>query len=269
MEFYKSQKIITLTLFLFYFVGITYSQGDLYVFNHKGNVNIIKDKDSIQVYKGCLIKENQELVLDSNSSVIYINKDGLNQKISKKGRYSYSSLTEFKNNEEQPSFMKAYFSYLWEEFTNLKRETRTKSGVVYRGDEEVLMLYPYNNSSLYSDFITFNWQRIKDKKKNYYVVIKHADSIKYSLIGTKNNQIELKVDGILLKKNTSYQWTITETKFFNIEKLNFHTFTIPGQEEYAKLKNDSQKIENYLLKLGVNQDNIDKILCQDFKICLQ
>ncbi len=83
-----------------------------------------------------------------------------------------------------------------------------------------------------------------------------------------SNTLALNIDNVLLKKGETYQWAITETKFFNPNKLNFYTFTLLNESSYTMAQKELESISNYLKSIGLSDENIKKSFCEDYKTCL-
>ena len=264
------RKIAKTSLFLLVtFLSLNlFSQDDFYVNKFEG-IPYLKVNDSIkQVTKGLPIKKNDVLTLNDDDIVHFINKEGDEHIIDNPGDYSYSKLLEVPAIENPSSFTKTYINWMWGKFRNNKVDKRSRSGYVVRGDDILLMQYPVDSAKVYGDEVSFKWNAIKDKEKNYYLVLKdvETDEIKI-IIGTPATSLTLMVDNNLLKLGHDFEWAITETKYPTKDKTIFYSFSLMEESDFKALNSEIKSIISYLKLQGLDRSEIQKTLCEAYKIC--
>src|SRR5690554_5298017 len=115
-----------------------FSQSDLYVFQVKGE---IRNEQNIKLKKGDQIKAGSMLMVQTNSSLTCVDKDGNTYISQKKGTYPFSQILKNKT-KAQNSLTTNYFKYVWNEFTN-QSSNKTTIGGVFRG--KIRMKYPFDS----------------------------------------------------------------------------------------------------------------------------
>ncbi|MFK7782751.1 hypothetical protein [Psychroserpens sp.] len=239
----------------------------LFVYKYEGTPNI-EVNDSLKVVKkGTLLDKKTKLIMHRDDVVFMVNDSGDVFELIQTGTFSHKELLDLKPITTNSSFAKTYFSYVWKEFTNTDVLRRDKSGVVYRGDDIILMRYPADSTNIYNNEIRFEWDRIPNKEKDYYIIVRNADTKEIVKIGTPVNTISLMIDGTILKQGQSYEWAITETKFPNMNKIPFYTFHIMTNDEFKDIKKNISLISTDLKRMGLTNSEIQDAICQDFKLC--
>jgi len=255
-------------LFAFFFVVQNIvSQHEFIVLKLTGEPYFIVNDSVKSISKGSVMNKNKLVVMNKNDKLYFINDKGDVFELSDMGKYSYNSLQKIPALKDNTTFTRKYSSYLWKELTNNLETRNDKSGVVYRGDDIVLMRYPADNIKIYYSEIKFEWDSIKDKTKEYFFILKDLDSDKTIKIGTLTTSISLFVDGTFLKENGNYKWAITETKYPNYDKTKFYNFRVLNKSEFEELEKEINDISTLLKRLGHSKKEIRKIICQDYKIC--
>jgi hypothetical protein len=219
------------------------------------------------ITKGSLIDKKTTLVMNTNDKLTFINKKGEAITVNKSGKYSHKDLSKMKPQQESNSFAKNLFAYAWNNFTNNVSTTKNKSGVVYRGDNIVLMRHPADNIKIYASEIRFDWNEVKDKAKDYYFILKDLETNSITKVGLLSNSLSLFVDGSILKESHNYEWTIVENKYENLNKTKFYSFKTLNSSEYEALKEELDALTKYLKELGFNKREIRATICEDYKVC--
>ena len=255
-------------IFAFVVFGFTaYGQNDFFIYQIKGEP-YLEVNDSIKsASKGSLLTNGTDLIMNRDDEVQFINEQGDIFELISTGTFNHKDLMTVPAKENNSSFSRKVFSFVWKEFTNNIAFYNNKSGVVYRGDEYPPMIIPSGNASILSDEIQFEWRPLKDKKKNYYLLLKDVTSGNITTIGTPSTALFLTVDNNLLKPGTTYEWTITETRLPNMEKLEFRSFDILSPEDLRSKASEIKNLNASLFKLGFTRDEIRRILCEDYKLC--
>jgi len=264
----KITKVFLLFTFFFLIVQDAISQQDFFVYRVNGEP-YIEVNDSIKsITRGSKIDKNTMVKMNKNDMIYFINDKGEIFELNSAGEYTYHDLQKIPAITDNTSFTQNLLSYLWKEFTNNIDEKRdNKNGVVYRGDNIVLMRHPADSIKIFNSEIKFEWNNIKDKVKEYYFLLKDVDTDQITKIGTHSTSISLFVDGSILKEGSHYKWAITETKYPNYNKTVFYNFTLLSQAQFEALAKEIKSISNFLKELDFDKKEIRKIICQDYKIC--
>ncbi len=253
---------------LFFVMQHTSAQQDFLVYNLSGEPYFLKNDSIESITKGSLIDRNTLIVMHMNDKLHYYNDKGEVFELNEKGEYTYRTLKKISAVKDNSTLTGNGFRYLWKELTGNMATRNDKSGVVYRGDDIVLMRHPADSIRIHYSEIKFEWDSIKGKTKDYYLILKDVDTDKTIKIGTLGTSISLFVDGTILKEGGNYKWAIVETKFPNDNKTIFYNFKILTKSEFEALqKNEIKEISNFLVKLGLSKKEIRKNICQDYNIC--
>ncbi len=257
--------ILTIPIFLLVFQHAL-SQQEFIVHRVKGEP-YLEVNDSIKsVTKGSILNDNTFLNMNRDDVVNFVDEKGDMFQLINTGTYSYKDLKEIPALENNTSFMRKVYSYVWKEFTNSMPARNNKSGVVYRGDDNILMRYPVDSASVYGGEIRFEWHPIKNKEKNYYFLLRNTESGNVTTIGTPATSLSIAVDNNLLKSGNQYEWSITETRFPD-KKTPFHQFKLLNEDEFKAKQGEIKQINSFLKQLGYNKAEIRETRCQDFKVC--
>ena len=262
MEMENLCKIIktSLSIVVFVFALNLFSQDNFYVNKFEG-IPYLEVNDSLKsITKGMVIQKTALLTLNDTDSVHFINKEGNEYVLDEAGSYSYSNLLEVPSVETKSAFAKTYLIHIWKQFTNDVVDTRSRSGVTYRGDDALLMLYPADNAKVFSSEVNFKWNKIEGKEKNYYLILKDINTNKTTIVGTPATSLTLLIDETFLKLGNTYEWAITETKYPNLKKTTFHSFNLLTETEF-------KSIITYLKQEGLSRSEIRTTLCKVYKIC--
>jgi len=264
---FKIAKVFLLCATFFLTIQDAISQQDFFVYRVKGEP-YIEVNDSIKsITRGSKIDKNTMVKMNKNDMIYFINDKGDIFELFSTGEYTYGDLQKIPAITDNTSFTQKLSSYMWKEFTNNIAEKHDKGGVVYRGDDIVLMRHPADSIKIFNSEIKFEWNNIKDKVKEYYFLLKDVDTDQITKIGTHSTSISLFVDGSILKEGSHYKWAITETKYPNYNKTVFYNFTFLSQAQFEALAKEIKEISKFLAKLDFDKKEIREIICQDYKIC--
>ena len=263
----KITKIFFVLFTFFFVVQDAISQQDFFVYKLNGEP-YFKVNDSVKsITKGSSISRNTLVVMNKNDKLSFINDKGDIFELSKIGKYSYNDLQKIPAIKDNTTLTRKFGTYLLKELTNNITTRNDKSGVVYRGDDIVLMRYPTDSIKIYYSEIKFEWDSIKDKTKEYFFILKDLDTDKTIKIGTLATSISLFVDGSILKEAGNYKWAITETKYPNYNKTIFYHFKVLNKSEFEALEKEINEISIFLKDLGLSKNEIRTTICQGYKIC--
>ncbi|WP_033961940.1 hypothetical protein [Psychroserpens jangbogonensis] len=264
----KVNKGYVLLVFLFLTFQLSFAEKNkLFVYKYEGSPKI-EVNDSVKIVKkGSLLDKNTKLIMHREDVIYMVNDNGDVFKLFQTGTFNHKELLALEPITTNSSFAKTYFSYVWKEFTNTDVLRRDKSGVVYRGDDIILMRYPADSIKIYNNEIRFEWDRIPNKEKDYYFVIRNKETKAITTIGTPVNTISLMIDGTLLKQGNNYEWAITETKYPNMNKTPFYSFHILSNDEFKNVKKDLSLLSADLKNMGFTSLEVQTAICQDFKLC--
>lgn len=245
---------------------VSHSQNEFFVYLLKGEP-YIEQNDSIKpIYKGSILSKGAKLIINKKDVVHYIDDKGELYKVSKSGKYKFKDLKKIDTKKNSSSFSKTYLTYLWKQFTNEIANKKNKSGVVYRGDDILLMQTPVDNAKVYASEIRFKWKAVLNKTKNYYFFLKDVETGTVTKFGTPTNELTLFIDNTILKQGKSYQWTITETKYLDLNKAEFYNFKLINTSEFQAFEPKIKELTTFLKSLNLSKKEIKATICEDYKI---
>lgn len=252
--------------FLFSSVLFTNAQNNFYVYKTEGKPTIIVNDTLQKIYKGTKISEKSIVTLKNGDKLMLINKKGNLFKIPNAGKYKFSDIEKIKSVENNSSLTSDYFAYVWKQFTNNKAK-KLKTGVVYRTDNITLMLQPADSIKIYFPEVKFTWSTHPKEKKTLYFILKEKNDSHITKIGTESDNLTLFVDNELLSRGKTYEWTVSETKYPNFEDVKFYNFELLDTQKFRETQEKMAKITSELKKLGFENDEIKRMLCEDYKVC--
>jgi hypothetical protein len=255
----KHISLITLVLCC---LSVGKAQENLMVFKVKGSP-VLKVNDSLKsLSKGSQIPSNAIVSLSSSDDLLLINEKGDCYKINEPREYKFSEVLKNPVAEDNSSFTTKYFTYVWDQFTK-KTKSKVKTGVVYRNDN-IILLQPGNNVKIYNPEIKFVWNIDVDDS---FFLLRDVETDHISKFGVAGNYLTLFVDNDFLEKGKAYQWAISDTKFPNLDEVEFYNFSLLTNDEFKVHKADIDLFKKELNTLGLSNDEIKVLFCADYKIC--
>ncbi len=263
-QLYKIKKISLLFFFLGY-LSIN-AQSNFYAYKIEGKPTMLLNDTLRKVSKGTKIPKKSSVQLNKNDKLLFINESGELFKLAEAGKYMYNDLKNKTAIKDKSSFTKKYFSYVWKQFTN-NTTNKTKTGVVYRIDNIVLMQQPADSIKIYFPEIQFSWNRTKEENETLYFILKEKGKNHITKIGTNNTSLTLFIDNQLLKRGKEYQWAVSKTKYPNFEKVKFYHFELLDSKQFKAIQEELSELTKGLEKLGFSQIEIKQMICEDYKMC--
>ncbi|AOW20330.1 hypothetical protein [Urechidicola croceus] len=265
MEKFFSIKLI-FTVVVILSSMYSYSQKSFFVYNVEGSP-IFKVNDSIKpINKGTKIDTKSSLTISKTDTILIINGLGELFKISKEGNYLFKDLEKLKSEKNNSSFTKKYFNYIWNQFTN-NTKNNTQTGVVYRTDNLTLMLKPLDSIKIHFPEIKFVWNMNPLENKELYFILLENETNHVTKIGTTNNTITLFIDNHILHRGKTYKWTVSETKYPDLESIEFYNFELLDNDTFKSMQLEIGEITSDLEKLGFQTEMIKRMICEDYKVC--
>jgi hypothetical protein len=243
------------------------SQNSLVILKYEGEPYTMENNISKNITNGTSIGEKTKLVLNKLDKAYIINNKGEVFKLQEAGTYKFKDLLKLSPQKSSDSYSKKLMTYLWKEFTNSLSTDSRKSGVVYRGDF-IQLLSPKDSISLYSNEISFEWEAKEGKIKPYYFVVREVGSEYRTMIGTYDTKVVLFVDNINLNYGGNYEWSVVESKYENLNSIQFSRFKILTEEEYKIKDKEIKTLSSFLTSLSYNKKEIENIICDYYKFCL-
>ncbi|WP_445384352.1 hypothetical protein ACT6NV_10215 [Robiginitalea sp. IMCC44478] len=259
----EKQYVITLMLLL----GSVFSvkpQDSLLIFKTQGNVMFSSIQGSIiRAEKGKFIRKMDALVLEKGAELTAIDKKGAAYKVDNPGRFNLQKILDLPLQKPKSGLTTKYFRYLWQEFIR-NGENAAIIGGVFRGD--IPMLFPPDSASIASAKINFRW-KIQVVETSFFFLWDSSDNLilKAEVSGT---QINLFRQSTLLKEGEQYKWAITQEAYPNFKNINHWNFNLIDRNIYHEYKEDMKPLETDLKSLGLNESEIEKILCETYGLCL-
>jgi hypothetical protein len=239
----------------------------LFVLKFEGEPQIIHNDTTTEVTRGAVIKKKAKLVMHRDDVAYLIDNKGDVFELYETGTFKHKDLLKLQPKKSNNSFGRKLLTYYWKEFTNTMNKGYSKSGFVYRGDY-VNLLHPLDSINLHTREISFEWEAKENKTKPYYFVIREKDAEKVTKIGTHDTAISLFIDDINLSFGKSYEWTVLESKYENLNNLDFSTFNLLSKSEFEIKQAELESISDFLKSLGYQPGEIKTMLCADYKTCL-
>lgn len=230
----------------------------------------IEVNDSIKtITKGTIIDKKTTLFMQPNDEITLIDKDGEIVNVINTGKMTLADLSKLPKVKDNSSTLKKYWSYFWKETTNTMASRNNKSGVIYRGDEDIILQFPSNNSVVINSEINFGWSPIDGKEKNYYFILLDSENNIIMTLGTPSTTLSLLSNNSLLQEGETYYWLVTETAYpSNIDELPKYNFSVISKDLKKDKSKEVMTLYKDLIKLGFDKSELQNILCYDFKICL-
>lgn len=240
-----------------------YGQEQLMIYSVKGEPEIQQDINGVKkAAKGFVLSSKDVAILKPSDTLLIISNDGKGYQLTKAGSYAYKDVFKNEIKYESSSFTSKFFSYVWDEFSN-NRKQKAKIGVVYRNDRLVI-IEPLDASKLFTSEIRFEWE--SEFEENYFH-LKNMENNHVTKIRLKGNSLSLFVDNNLLKRGVTYQWAISKEKFPDLNQIQFYTFSLVTTKEFNELKTDLAEFKTEMKRLGFNDNEIKLSLCNDYKLC--
>jgi hypothetical protein len=262
MEKLRSLRHIGALVLIFCCLSVVKAQEKLMVFKVKGSP-VLKVNDSLKsLSKGSQVPSNSIVSLATNDDLLLINEKGNCFQINDAREYNFSEVLENAVAEDNSSFTNKYFTYVWDQFAKNKK-SKVKTGVVYRNDN-IVLLEPADSVKIYNPEIKFSWNI--DVPESYFL-LRDIETNHISKFGTKGSYIKLFVDNEFLVKGKEYQWAVSDTKFPNLDELDFFNFSLLTGDEFLEYKSDIDLFKKELTSLGLSKGEIKVLFCNDYKIC--
>ena len=259
------KKILVPLLVLFIFVS-GQAQGDFLVYRLTGEP-YMEVNDSIKsVKRGSILNASTKLTMNRDDFVQLINEEGDVFEIYETGTLTYKDIQNVPAIKDNASLSKKLVNYLWKEITNSMASRNNKAGVIYRGDAITELLFPPDSSVVFGE-VRFGWEPIKNKEKEYYLILKDIETGRITTIGTPSTSISLGIDEGLIETGKSYAWTITETRYPALKKTPMNSFTVLSEEKFIARQEEIRQLQSFYKKLGLNKSEIRAAICADYKIC--
>jgi len=260
-KLYSVKKIGLILGLLFCFSGL-YSQNNLVVFKVEGSP-LMKVNDSLKTLrKGSLVRPDAVVRLKDDDRLLLINNEGTCYEINTKKEYMYTDITNSPVAEDNSSFTKKYFTYIWNEFIQSK-EAKTQTGVVFRNDK-IILLQPSDNVRIHIPEITFVWNI--DSETSFFL-LRDVENDHITKFGVSGNYLTLFVDNEVLQQGKTYQWAVSDKKFPNLVEVDYYNFSLLSAESFNELKPDIEQFKKELSALGFSSKEVKAMLCNDYKIC--
>ncbi|WP_339614324.1 hypothetical protein [uncultured Winogradskyella sp.] len=264
----KIKKCIRLTLLAVLISSASMAQNNnLFVLKFEGEP-YTKKNDSVEIVTiGTIISKKTKLIMNRDDVAYIINNEGDVYELHETGTFKHKELLRLQAIKSNNSYSREVMIYFWKEFTNTLSDGYNKSGFVYRGDY-VNLIQPIDSTNLYSNEIRFEWEQKKSKTKPYYFVLRETGSDKATKIGTHDTNITLFIDDINLKYGGSYEWTVIESKYENLETTEFSLFKVLKETEYKTKQLELKALSEFLKPLGYGDSEIKDMFCKSYKTCL-
>jgi hypothetical protein len=255
-------KYISLVTLVLCCLTVCHAQENLMVFKVKGSP-VLKVNDSLKsLSKGSQIPSNAIVSLSANDDLLLINEKGNCYKINEPREYKFAEVLKNPVAEDNSSFTTKYFTYVWDQFAK-NTKSKVKTGVVYRNDN-IILLQPSDSVKIYNPEIKFVWNI--DVKESFFL-LRDLETDHISKFGVRGNFLTLFVDNEFLEKGKAYQWAISDTKFPDLEEVEFYNFSLLTNDEFKVHKTDIDLFKKELTILGFTNDEIKVLFCTDYKIC--
>ncbi len=249
-------------VFFFFITGSVCFAQNYYVFKKRGKPTINKTET---LNRGSVFSDADTLHLGENDYVLFVNKIGDLFEISKSNIYAFSAITDYKKKIEKESLTQKYFVYVWQQFTN-QHKRKQEAGVVYREERNIALITPIDSVKTGSPEVKFSWNN-KTDKEDLFFFLRDLKTKHLSKIGLTGNALTLSVDNFILKPGQSYEWSVSEFPFPNLNELQFNQLNVLTKEEYQNSLKEINAIIIAFKYLGFSEAEIQEVICSDYKLC--
>ncbi len=249
-------------LVFFFITGSMCFGQNYYVFKKRGKpaINTTKVLD-----RGGVFSAADTLHMGENDYVLFVNKIGELFELTDANIYAFSAITDYKKKLENESFTKKYFVYVWQQFTN-QHKRKQEAGVVYREERNVALVSPIDSVRTGSPEVKFSWNNKTDKEELFFF-LRDLKTKHLTKIGLTGNEILLNVDNFILKPGQTYEWSVSDAAFPNLNELQFNQLNVLTKEQYEELLKEMNTIITAFKFLGFSEAEIQEVICLDYKFC--
>ena len=220
--------------------------------------------DSIPLQKGVFINSGQFLKLNDKDEVVLLDEAGTIYELDKKMYIPFKNIEKFSKRPEQTSFTLKYFRFIWNKLW--QDEQKDNIGVVFRANLANILLEPVDSVFIYKTEVVFNWLEKQPGETNY-IFIRNTTENDYLKLSTNGSTLTLPVDDKILKSDNSYYWSVSSESKLEIKDLNFHSYSLLGEESFNLKISEFKEIWQEFQALGFTDDEIKKTFCEDKGLC--
>lgn len=264
MEKLRLIQCLSLCMVVFFTITTPVSAQESFITFKKVGSPVLKANDSLKSFsKGARIYDGCTLSLKEADSVVVINQKGDCYALAGPKTYTYDAITKVPPVRDQESFTKKYLTYVWNQFTN-NQKSKSKTGVVFRQDN-INLLFPPDSAMVAKPEINFNWETQLDNKLYFHLQdVESGHMMKFGLTG---KEFSLVVDDKFIKRGRNYRWAVSKSLFPDTETTKFRSIRVMDDSELEARKDMLKAIEKDLKQLGYTTEEIDEMLCSDYKLC--
>lgn len=220
--------------------------------------------DSIVLKKGMFIKPNHFLVLNEEDELVLTDNEGVLYEIKKKVTMPFNRISHYTKKEEQSSFTLNYLKYVWKKLW--EKDKKENVGVVFRANKSTLLLTPKDGIKWFGDYLSFRWLEASSEEVQY-LYLKNLQNGQLVKIGTNGDKLVIPVDGLYLKPDNSYSWSVSINENDDLALLEFATFEILSHTSFAEKIEEYQEVFKEFRLLGFSEEEIKKSFCEDRNLC--
>ncbi|SHG20772.1 hypothetical protein SAMN05443549_102431 [Flavobacterium fluvii] len=237
------------------------AQNRLCIYNTKGSVVLEENPIKKEIKKGDFINKKDNVKVADKSQITALDESGQVYLIDKPGNYNFDKLLLFRKKEATTGLTSKYFKLVWQEMT--QKGGKKVIGAVYRGNN--LMLSPKDSAKVKNSKITLRWKA--DSLSLNYVFIRKKESDEVLKLATNGSGLVLFNDNPIFQQGTTFEWTVSKESFPNLNNLPFYTFTLVDRNKYKTLKDDYKSFIDDLKASGLDDEQINNVLCERFGLC--
>ena len=239
-----------------------HAQDSLYVYKAEGVVLQGKPTQKTRLQKGALLLRDTRVELQPGASIIAINKAGELFKAADPGVYTQPMLLKRKTQNYPGNLSVNYFKFIWSELVGATK-AKVQIGGVFRGN--ILMRFPDDSTYIAGTTLHLEWDTVAATSP-MFIFIKNTETEEYLKMAADGSMLML-YSHPFFSEGSTYQWSVTDEAFPNLNNLQYYTFTLITKEAYTLKKEELlSQLQNPNLKT-LSRREIETWLCARYNLC--
>ena len=222
--------------------------------------------DSIVLSKGMFIKSGHFLTLDEGDEVLLTDTNGVMYELKKKVIVPFARIKRYTKKEKQGPFSFSYLKDIWKKLWDENEKQGTN--IVLKSINSASQQSPENDVSLFMREIPFVWTKPNPTGLSYFF-LQEGDTKSPFTIATNGNTIVIGPQGISLKPDTTYYWSVASEPDPNPEHLEYYSFYLLGEESFNEKMKALSGVRLEFELLGLTEEQVKQTFCEDKGLCFE